>query len=394
MCAALNVAHAAGIVHRDLKPANIMLLRRMGNDDFVKVLDFGVAKSYAQDQQTQLTHTGMLVGTVEYMAPEQILGGIVDARTDIYALGVLIYRMVTGRAPFREASVPTLILAHLNAPPVPMVRLDPTIPAALDRVVLKCLSKSPDARFDSMGALSLALLEALESTAARALADSDDPYDDGERTHVDGLTREPKVAPLGDGDAAKFDESYEDSTRRIEAASIDSGGDDLSRTIESVSLESAPESIELEEQTALMPRAPEVPMSAPPQLRECVFCLARISVSAQVCSTCGATTSAPRDAGQLLNPRFAGPRTAHLSAPEMPPPNSSTYGIGPSSSGALPVVSAPRPTASPNSGRPDIRSALASGPRPASAPAPEFPPVEGALTVWHRLFPWTRRRGR
>ena len=74
MCAALHVAHAAGIIHRDLKPANVMLVQRGNDASYVKVLDFGVAKSYTPDQQTQLTHTGMLVGTVEYMAPEQIMG--------------------------------------------------------------------------------------------------------------------------------------------------------------------------------------------------------------------------------------------------------------------------------------------------------------------------------
>ena len=130
MCAALHVAHAAGIIHRDLKPANVMLIERGGQTDYVKVLDFGVAKSYTPDQQTQLTHTGMLVGTVEYMAPEQIMGRVVDGRTDIYSLGIVMYRMLTGKAPFRDGGVPALIHAHLNVFPKPMTETAPEIPGA------------------------------------------------------------------------------------------------------------------------------------------------------------------------------------------------------------------------------------------------------------------------
>ncbi len=187
MCAALDVVHTAGIIHRDLKPANVMLIDRAGQGDYVKVLDFGVAKSYAPDQQTELTHTGMLVGTVEYMAPEQIMGGTVDGRTDIYALGVLMYRMLTGKAPFREGGVPALIHAHLHLFPKPMGELAAELPGALDRVVLRCLAKQPSQRFDSMGEVARALASAIE-VPHESLPNfdfaRDEIYDKGDQTEV------------------------------------------------------------------------------------------------------------------------------------------------------------------------------------------------------------------
>ncbi len=158
---ALQVAHMAGVIHRDLKPANVMLLSRAGDDNFVKVLDFGVAKSAANAEDTQLTHTGMLVGTVDYMAPEQIMGKPVDGRTDIYALGIVMYKMLSGKSPFRDTGVPALIHAHMNTMPKPLIEVMPGVPNDLDRVVLRCLAKSPDRRYESMAELARALTNAI-----------------------------------------------------------------------------------------------------------------------------------------------------------------------------------------------------------------------------------------
>ena len=158
---ALQVAHVAGVIHRDLKPANVMLLSRAGDDNFVKVLDFGVAKSAANAEETQLTHTGMLVGTVDYMAPEQIMGKPVDGRTDIYALGIVLYKMLSGKSPFRDTGVPALIHAHMNTMPKPLIEVVPGVPNELDRVVLRCLAKSPDRRYESMAELARALTAAI-----------------------------------------------------------------------------------------------------------------------------------------------------------------------------------------------------------------------------------------
>ncbi len=173
ICEGLHVAHSSGIVHRDLKPGNIMLVPRAGDDFFVKVLDFGVAKSNALDQ-TQLTRTGVLVGTVEYMAPEQILGGTIDARTDVYAFGALLYRALTGTHVFREQGVPKLINHHLNKAPESLASRAPDVevPAALEAVVMKCLAKKPEDRYESMRELWLALAGVLEPAEVEEVVSS------------------------------------------------------------------------------------------------------------------------------------------------------------------------------------------------------------------------------
>jgi serine/threonine-protein kinase len=164
ICAALAVAHDCGVVHRDLKPANVMLLPTGQDPLFVKVLDFGVAKSITPGSETALTRTGMIVGTVEYMAPEQIVGRPVDARTDVYALGVLLYRMLAGSPVFIEQGVPAIIHNHLNTEPEPIHRRAPeaNVPQMLDRVVRKCLAKRPEGRYGSMLEVARALRSSLE----------------------------------------------------------------------------------------------------------------------------------------------------------------------------------------------------------------------------------------
>jgi serine/threonine protein kinase len=189
---ALDAAHRGGIVHRDLKPANVMLVLRGQDPAFVKVLDFGVAKAHsAGEAETALTRTGVLVGTIDYMAPEQILGRAVDGRTDIYSLGVLLYRIVTGTNPFRDPLMPAMIHNHLNVMPEPMQsRVQGTvISLALERAVEKCLRKDPKDRFAAMSDVAAALRASLRldpselpelGVSAEVEAElGDDPYDDG-----------------------------------------------------------------------------------------------------------------------------------------------------------------------------------------------------------------------
>ncbi len=170
---ALAHAHAHGIIHRDLKPANVMLVRRGEDDSFVKVLDFGVAK--ANDQGTQLTRAGVLLGTVEYMAPEQFLGKPADARSDVYALGILLYRMLSGASPYPDTRVPQIVDYHLNATAAPLTSRVPGVafPAAMERVMMRCLAKKPEARFATMSELAAALRFSL--TQAATVVDDDDP---------------------------------------------------------------------------------------------------------------------------------------------------------------------------------------------------------------------------
>ncbi len=150
---ALATAHRAGIVHRDLKPGNIMLTSRG-----IKLLDFGLAKRRHQPLASDVTNLtaepftqpGMILGTVQYMAPEQLEGRAVDEHTDIFAFGVVLYEMLTGRPAFEGTSSATLIGNILHAQPLAPSSLERLTPRALDDVVGRCLAKDPDARWPSM----------------------------------------------------------------------------------------------------------------------------------------------------------------------------------------------------------------------------------------------------
>jgi serine/threonine-protein kinase len=141
---ALGAIHARGVVHRDLKPDNVMLLDAYGERDFVKVLDFGIAK--VLEDQIRLTATGKPIGTPTYMAPEQAKGLAVDPRTDLYALGVMLYQMASGRIPFNAAMTQSMLLAHAHTPPVPIADVAPTLPPALAGLIMQLLEKDPAAR--------------------------------------------------------------------------------------------------------------------------------------------------------------------------------------------------------------------------------------------------------
>lgn len=166
LCDALHAAHRKGIVHRDLKPDNVFLVRRSGRDDFVKLLDFGIAKLRDRPSEPAVTAPGLIVGTPEYMAPEQFDGRSVDARSDIYALGVVAYHLATGRLPFTQRDLTALAVAHLAAAPEPPSQLDPTVPREFEEAILRALVKQPEGRFADMGAFGEALTRALECSGA------------------------------------------------------------------------------------------------------------------------------------------------------------------------------------------------------------------------------------
>ena len=175
VCSTLIEAHALGIVHRDLKPANINLERRGDDEDYVKVLDFGIAKvmqGSGIDDGADLTRIGQAIGTLEYMSPEQIIGGEVDGRSDIYTLGVVAYEMLTGRRPFAEASGPTsLMTALMTRTPMPPSALfhRGILPAEVDRLILRCLASDPEDRFDGAADLAAAIDGILRSSQPRSL---------------------------------------------------------------------------------------------------------------------------------------------------------------------------------------------------------------------------------
>jgi len=167
---ALSAVHAAGMIHRDLKPDNIFLIERGGNPDFVKVLDFGVAKLTDTSDRggiaMHVTAAGQIIGTPEYMSPEQAGGLAVDFRTDIYALGVILYEMITGDLPFQAKSFGELLIQHMTSP-VELPRFAPGLPYGIqsgrDQLLLDLLAKNPKDRPRSMTEIELRIRGLIES---------------------------------------------------------------------------------------------------------------------------------------------------------------------------------------------------------------------------------------
>jgi len=157
VCAALSEAHASGIVHRDLKPANIFRTKTSGGRVVVKVLDFGISK-LASDEAKGLTNTSAVIGSALYMSPEQLQSSRdVDLRTDIYALGVTLYQLLSGGFPFHGDTMPQLVGAILTRPPVPLSQLRPDLPPELVQVVHRAFAHKAEDRFPSASELAAAL---------------------------------------------------------------------------------------------------------------------------------------------------------------------------------------------------------------------------------------------
>ncbi len=176
VCASLADAHQAGIIHRDLKPDNIFLTEVGEDKDWVKVLDFGVAKLADAEGAGTLTQTGMIFGTPKYMSPEQAEGRPIDYRADIYALGVVLYELLVGRPPFIADTPVGLLLKHISEPPPAFqkVRPDLEIDPRMEAIVMKALEKIPDRRHQMVSDL------AADSGELRALGHRDGP---GRRRH-------------------------------------------------------------------------------------------------------------------------------------------------------------------------------------------------------------------
>jgi hypothetical protein len=160
VCQALECAHSHGILHRDIKPENIMIT----SDGLPKLMDFGLARALGG---SKLTQRGVIVGTPAYLPPEQALGKHVDARSDLYSLGCVLYEMVTGRPLFPSDDPVKIIFSHINDLPIMPRRIAPEIPEALEQVILKLLSKDPDKRYQSAGELFQALKSVIEAPEAK-----------------------------------------------------------------------------------------------------------------------------------------------------------------------------------------------------------------------------------
>lgn len=170
VCDALQAAHARGVVHRDLKPENLFLVKRSSALPFVKVLDFGIAKLFSGGIGTGETSLGAIIGTPEYMAPEQSNGELIDGRADIYALGVIAYRMVTGRLPFFSTGIAGMLMAHRDQKALPPEQLNPQVSPALSAAILRALAKRREDRYSTAAEFKEALEGSLFA-GARAMQD-------------------------------------------------------------------------------------------------------------------------------------------------------------------------------------------------------------------------------
>jgi len=208
----LDAIHAAGLVHRDVKPANVLLSGAEGAEH-AYITDFGVARNVSTE--SGLTQTGRFVGTLDYVAPEQISGGHVDARADVYALGCLLFKLLTGEVPFPKEGDAARLFAHLNDPPPAPSLWVPEVSMALDDVVIRSMSKSPEDRYPSAGDLGRAAQAALRGeqpalpertvatgAAATGTTETISP-DDAGTAAGDGSTGATEALPPGPGEHAR-----------------------------------------------------------------------------------------------------------------------------------------------------------------------------------------------
>lgn len=167
ICEGLDHAHSVGVIHRDIKPSNIVLINTNEGEQ-AKIVDFGIAKLAPQigEQGLSITQSGMVVGSPLYMSPEQFIGDSVDARSDIYSLGCVMYQTVTGTAPFDGTNVMQVFKAHVDIDPTPFASLQAVraIPPALEQIIMKALAKKKEDRFQSMKELKQALQSVLDPT--------------------------------------------------------------------------------------------------------------------------------------------------------------------------------------------------------------------------------------
>src|SRR3954447_18440080 len=174
VAAALDAAHAHGLVHRDVKPANVLIAGGDG-EQHAYLTDFGLTKH--AESQSGMTKTGMFVGTLDYIAPEQLQGGQLDARADVYALGCVLYQALTGNVPYPRDTEPAKIWAHMSEPPPSVVQTVGDVPPQFEDVVQRAMAKDPNDRYLSAGDLGRAALAAAEmrslSRAERSVATGD-----------------------------------------------------------------------------------------------------------------------------------------------------------------------------------------------------------------------------
>jgi serine/threonine-protein kinase len=238
LCDALSEAHAADMVHRDLKPGNVMLVRRGDDPDFVKLIDFGIAKAVHTDSQSpKLTQMGMIIGTTGYLAPEYITKQIVDLRIDIYALGVMCYELISGRRPFTEKDQIALMQMHINVEPPPLSKLEDgrVVPPSLNAIVLRAMAKDPEKRFQSTAEFKTALIGATKELM--------DPEASADTIQMEALSIDSEI-PTIQMDLSKLDlsdpqDATTTTTQKANVAEASSSTDSLNDAAHAVMAEAS-----------------------------------------------------------------------------------------------------------------------------------------------------------
>ena len=197
---ALDYSHRNGIVHRDIKPGNVMLTRSAE----VKVMDFGIARAVS-DAQATMTQTAQVIGTAQYLSPEQARGERVDARSDLYSTGCLLYELLTGRPPFTGDSPVAIAYQHVRENPIPPSRIDPEIPAWADSIVLKAMAKDPAERYQSAAEMRTDIQRALSGVPVAAPPQATEMYAPGTQrmgpsTMMAGAAPTGAMSPYGPGE--------------------------------------------------------------------------------------------------------------------------------------------------------------------------------------------------
>jgi serine/threonine-protein kinase len=197
---ALDYSHRNGIIHRDIKPGNVMLTRAAE----VKVMDFGIARAVS-DAQATMTQTAQVIGTAQYLSPEQARGERVDARSDLYSTGCLLYELLTGRPPFTGDSPVAIAYQHVRENPIPPSRIDPEIPAWADSIVLKAMAKDPAERYQSAAEMRTDIQRALSGVPVAAPPQATEMYAPGTRqmgqnTMMAGAAATGAMSPYGPED--------------------------------------------------------------------------------------------------------------------------------------------------------------------------------------------------